>query len=136
MTWRTIQIPYIFNHKQAFSVRFSDYHLKTRPVNWTQFYHLNTRLVGYSDGYCKCPMVKGMIQISIRYSDDRMNSSYFGVKNLNVVLKLNIYKPDLFSPFKFQVCLMVLFWNGIGKLPGFSNGRPPKWHSKCLKHLN
>ena len=36
VTWRTIQIPDILDHKQAFSVRFSDHHLNTRPYdNWT-----------------------------------------------------------------------------------------------------
>ena len=30
-------------------------HTKTGPLdNWTQIYHLNTRLVRYSDGYCIC----------------------------------------------------------------------------------
>ena len=35
-----------------FSVRFSDHHLNTEPFdNRTQIYHLNTRLVQFSDGY-------------------------------------------------------------------------------------
>ena len=38
---------------RLFSVRFSDHHLNTGPFdNQTQIYHLNTRLVRYSDGYC------------------------------------------------------------------------------------
>ena len=38
---------------RLFSVRFSDHHLNTGPFdNWTLIYHLNTRLVSYSDGYC------------------------------------------------------------------------------------
>ena len=49
----TIWIPDILDHKQDFSAQFSDHHLNTRPFdNWTQFYHLYTRLVQYSDGYC------------------------------------------------------------------------------------
>ena len=51
VAWRTIQIPNILDHKQAFSVRFSDHHLNTRPFeNPTHIYHLSTRLVRYSDG--------------------------------------------------------------------------------------
>ena len=49
------QIPNILNHKQAFSVRISDHHSNTEPFdNRTQIYHLNTKLVRYSDGYCIC----------------------------------------------------------------------------------
>ena len=52
MTWRTIQIPYILDHKQAFSVLFSDHHWITRLFdNRSQIYYLNTRQVQYSDGY-------------------------------------------------------------------------------------
>ena len=37
---------------KLFSVRFSDHLSNTGPLNnWTQIYHLNTRLVQYSDGY-------------------------------------------------------------------------------------
>ena len=46
-------MPNISDHKQAFSVRFSDHHSNTRPFdNQTQIYHLNIRLVWYLDGYC------------------------------------------------------------------------------------
>ena len=42
-----------------FSVRFSDHHLNTKPFdNQTQIYHLNTKLVQYSDGYCIGPVRK------------------------------------------------------------------------------
>ena len=38
------------DHILAFSVRFSDHHFNTRPFDKrTQIYHLNNRLVGYSD---------------------------------------------------------------------------------------
>ena len=38
---------------RAFSVQYSDHHLNTRPFgNQTQIYHLKTKLVRYSDGYC------------------------------------------------------------------------------------
>ena len=52
MTWRTIQIQDILDHKQAFSVWFSDHHLNTGQFdNRTQICHLNTRLIQYSDGF-------------------------------------------------------------------------------------
>ena len=48
-----ILIPNILDHKQAFLIRFSDHHLNTKSFdNQTQFYHLNTGLVQYLDGYC------------------------------------------------------------------------------------
>ena len=38
---------------RLYSVRFSSCHFITGPFdNGTQIYHLNTRLVRYSDGYC------------------------------------------------------------------------------------
>ena len=52
LSWQTIQILDIVDHKQAFSVQFSDQHSNTGPFdNQTQIYHLNARLVQYSDGY-------------------------------------------------------------------------------------
>ena len=51
--WWTIWIPYILNHKQAFSVRFSEHHSNTGLFDYrTHIYHSNTRIVRYSDGYC------------------------------------------------------------------------------------
>ena len=55
VTWLGIPFDYrnILDHKQAFSVWFSDQHLSTGPFDYrTQIYHLNTRLALYSDGYC------------------------------------------------------------------------------------
>ena len=58
MTWPTIGKLDILDHKQAFSVRFSDHHLNTGPFdNPTQIYHLNTTLVGHPDGYCSANML-------------------------------------------------------------------------------
>ena len=55
MTWQTIWVLDILDHKPDFFVRFSDHHWSTGPFdNRTQIYHLNTRLVRYSDGYCTC----------------------------------------------------------------------------------
>ena len=46
-------MPDIWDHKQVFSVRFSDHHSNTGPFdNRTQIYCLNTRLVRYSDSHC------------------------------------------------------------------------------------
>ena len=48
MTWPPTQIPDNLDHQQAFTVRFSDHHLNTKPIdNGTQIYHPNTRLVQY-----------------------------------------------------------------------------------------
>ena len=52
VTWRTIRIPDILDHKLFFPLRFSDHHSNTRPFdNRTQIYHWNTGLVQFSDGY-------------------------------------------------------------------------------------
>ena len=50
--WLGRQISDVLDHKQAFSVWFSDHHLITGPFdNRTKIYHSNTRLVQFSDGY-------------------------------------------------------------------------------------
>ena len=47
VTWRTIWIPDILDHNQAFSVWFSDHHSNTGSFdNRTQIYYSNTRLDG------------------------------------------------------------------------------------------
>ena len=52
MTWRTIQILNILDHKHAFFGQLSDHHLNTGPFNnQAQIDHLNNRLVRFSDGY-------------------------------------------------------------------------------------
>ena len=49
----TIWILIILDHKQAFPVQFPDYHLNTGPFdNRHKSYHLYTRLIRNSDGYC------------------------------------------------------------------------------------
>ena len=68
-------------HKQAFSVRFSDHHWNSGPFdNQTQIYHLNTRLVRYSDGYCI------YLFMQINKSSNKMWQSYF-VSSKKIELK-------------------------------------------------
>ena len=60
---------------RLFSVRFSDHHLNTWPFdNRTQMYHLNTRLVQYSDGYCIYFMVILMQIYFSRHKSERKRS--------------------------------------------------------------
>ena len=114
MTWRTIGIPDLLDHKKAFSVQFSDHHWNTRTLdNQTKIYHFNTRLVRYLDGYCiiiketlnslsnKLNRYKGLK--SLKFS--QFNSTFQNVI-MEVVEKLNgksgptkcqlILKQDLF----------------------------------------
>ena len=55
VTWlgRPFKYQTIWTINSLFSIQFSDNHLNTGPFdNRTQIYHLNTRLVWHSDGYC------------------------------------------------------------------------------------
>ena len=55
VTWLVEPFEYqtFWKINRPFSVHFSDHHFNDGLFdNWTQIYHLNTRLVQYSDGYC------------------------------------------------------------------------------------
>ena len=62
---------------------FSDHHSNTGPFdNQTQIYHLNTRLVWYSDGYCKCFF---QIQVSLGRFQDRKSVIQSSNSTLNSI---------------------------------------------------
>ena len=64
----------ILNHKLDFLVRFSDRHLNTGPFdNQTQIYHLNTRLVQYSDGYCSLVLEFSLINLYWKLLQTKQN---------------------------------------------------------------
>ena len=51
----TLKYRIFWTINRLFSVWFSHHYLNIRPFdNWTQIYHLNTRLIRYSDGHCTC----------------------------------------------------------------------------------
>ena len=52
MTWRTIRIPDILDHKQAFFRQVFRPLSNTGPFDNQTNGHLNTRLVQYKDGAC------------------------------------------------------------------------------------
>ena len=78
---------------RLFSVQFSDHHSTTGPFdNRTQIYHSNTRLVWYSDGYCKLKNPKECC-----YKDSTVGPDYLA----RLVFRLPIY-VSLFNVLGFE----------------------------------
>ena len=102
---------------KAFSVRYSDHHLNTRPFgNQTQIYHLKTKLVWYSDGYCTgIQMVEiNLVQKSLIFisclENRTKNHSKWHFRSGTQAMIWNPDKMSVFEGLNTVYLLSPIFW--------------------------
>ena len=87
----------ILDHKLAFSDRFSNHHQNTEPFdNRTQIYHLNTKLVWYSDAYCTLNNGQFFkVHTARTFTGDDLENSLKNVDNVCLKIRNAKYKKAI-----------------------------------------